>query len=50
MTRATLLFALAASLCAAADLATVKPESVGFSTERLQNVHELIQHEVDGNN
>ncbi len=47
MKRATILYALAASLCAAADLATIKPESVGFSADRLQNVHELIQHEVD---
>ena len=29
------------------DMTPVKPESVGFSTERLQNLHALIQTEVD---
>ncbi len=31
----------------AAEWITVKPESVGFSTERLSRLHDLIQHEVD---
>lgn len=31
----------------AADTATVKPESVGFSSERLENLHKLIQDEID---
>ena len=30
-----------------ADAATVKPESVGFSSERLENLHRLIQDEID---
>ena len=25
----------------------VKPETVGFSTERLENLHSLIQGEID---
>jgi len=29
------------------DFTPVKPESVGFSTERLQNLHALIQSDVD---
>ena len=29
------------------DLAIVKPESVGFSSERLERLHALIQDEVD---
>ncbi len=31
----------------ALDLAAVKPESVGFSSERLENLHALIQGEID---
>ncbi len=31
----------------AADIPIVKPESVGFSTERLERLHSLIQTEVD---
>jgi CubicO group peptidase (beta-lactamase class C family) len=31
----------------ALDLTVVKPESVGFSTERLERLHALIQNEVD---
>jgi CubicO group peptidase (beta-lactamase class C family) len=30
------------------DLTPVKPESVGFSSERLERLHALIQDEVDG--
>lgn len=29
------------------DASTVKPESVGFSSERLENLHKLIQDEID---
>src|SRR5689334_23436486 len=36
-----------AALCVAADLPTAKPESVGFSSDRLQNLHTLIQNEID---
>ena len=32
---------------AASDATTVKPESVGFSTERLENLHKLIQDEIN---
>ena len=32
---------------AAADATLTKPEAVGFSTERLENLHKLIQDEVD---
>ncbi len=35
------------ALYAAADLPTAKPESVGFSSDRLQNLHSLIQNEID---
>jgi len=38
---------LTALLCSGADLPAAKLESVGFSTKRLQNLHELIQHEID---
>jgi CubicO group peptidase (beta-lactamase class C family) len=31
----------------AAETATVKPESVGFSSERLENLHKIIQDEID---
>lgn len=31
----------------AVDLSVVKPESVGFSSERLERLHQLIQGEVD---
>ncbi len=31
----------------ALDFAPVKPESVGFSSERLENLHALIQNEID---
>lgn len=31
----------------AADLATATPESVGFSSERLENLHKLIQDEIE---
>src|SRR5512141_2392445 len=30
-----------------ADTGVVKPESVGFSSERLENLHKLIQDEID---
>lgn len=45
-----LLATTANSLCAAShalDLTPVKPESVGFSTERLDALHQLIQSEID---
>ena len=43
-----LIFALqTVMLSAATDLPTVKPESVGFSSDRLQNLHSLIQNEID---
>jgi CubicO group peptidase (beta-lactamase class C family) len=29
------------------DITVVKPESVGFSSERLENLHALIQGEID---
>ena len=29
------------------DAATVKPETVGFSSDRLENLHKLIQDEID---
>lgn len=32
---------------AAADFRPVKPETVGFSSERLDRLHELIQNEID---
>ena len=31
----------------ALDLTPVKPESVGFSSERLENLHKLIQDQID---
>src|SRR5437764_7788968 len=43
-----LIFALVTvTLRAATDLPTAKPESVGFSSDRLQNLHSLIQNEID---
>jgi CubicO group peptidase (beta-lactamase class C family) len=39
--------ALAQQPCPACDLTPVKPESVGFSTERLERLHAVIQGEVD---
>ena len=36
-----------AVLCIAAQLPTARPESVGFSGDRLQNLHFLIQNEID---
>jgi CubicO group peptidase (beta-lactamase class C family) len=30
-----------------ADSTSIKPESVGFSSERLENLHKLIQNEID---
>ena len=47
MKRALLLALQTAALCAAAELPTAKPESVGFSSDRLQNLHSLIQNEID---
>ncbi len=38
----------AAATSAGADLSLASPESVGFSTQRLENLHRLIQGEVDG--
>jgi len=36
-----------ASRRTAVDATTVRPESVGFSSERLENLHKLIQDEID---
>ena len=47
MKRALILALQTAALCTAAELPTAKPESVGFSTDRLQNLHSLIQNEID---
>ena len=47
MKRVLLLSVQAVVLCAAADLPTAKPESVGFSSERLENLHAVIQDEID---
>jgi CubicO group peptidase (beta-lactamase class C family) len=47
MKRALLFALVTATLCAATDLPTAKPESVGFSSDRLQNLHSLIQNEID---
>jgi CubicO group peptidase (beta-lactamase class C family) len=47
MKPALLLAIQVATLCAAAELPTAKPESVGFSGDRLQNLHSLIQNEID---
>lgn len=54
MTMASLLAAGGAVPCAAqavshhaSDMTVVKPESMGFSSERLQRLHQLIQEEVD---
>jgi CubicO group peptidase (beta-lactamase class C family) len=47
MKRALLLTLQAIALCAAADLPTAKPESVGFSSDRLENLHAVMQSEID---
>jgi CubicO group peptidase (beta-lactamase class C family) len=47
MKRALIFALMTVTLCAAADLPTAKPESVGFSSDRLQNLHSLIQNEID---
>lgn len=47
MKRALILALQTAALCVAAELPTAKPESVGFSSGRLQNLHSLIQNEID---
>src|SRR3954452_991443 len=47
MKTALMLSLMTVTLCAANDLATAKPESVGFSTDRLQYLHSLIQNEID---
>jgi CubicO group peptidase (beta-lactamase class C family) len=51
---AALLVALASLLSSAqapahhpSDMTLVKPEAVGFSTERLERLHQLIQQEID---
>jgi CubicO group peptidase (beta-lactamase class C family) len=51
---AVLLAIAAAAACAAEtparrapDMTLVKPETIGFSTERLERLHQLIQQEVD---
>ena len=45
--RALVLALQTIALSTAAELPTAKPESVGFSSERLQNLHSLIQKEID---
>jgi len=45
--RALILALQTAAICTATELPTAKPESVGFSTDRLQNLHSLIQNEID---
>jgi CubicO group peptidase (beta-lactamase class C family) len=45
--RAFVLLLQLSALCAAAELPVVKPESVGFSSDRRQNLHSLIQSEID---
>src|SRR5438270_1485460 len=47
MKRALIFALVTATLCAATDLPTAKPESVGFSSDRLRNLHSLIQNEID---
>ena len=47
MKRVLVLALQTVALCAAADLPTAKPESVGFSSDRLQNLHSVIQNEID---
>ena len=37
----------AAAASHSSDMNLVKPESVGFSTERLEHLHQLIQQEID---
>src|SRR5450631_1701337 len=49
---ATLVFAMAAPCqsphpTGARDLAEVKPETVGFSSQRLERLHTLLQRKVD---
>ena len=47
MKRALILALQTVVLCVAAELPTAKLESVGFSSDRLQNLHSLIQNEID---
>jgi CubicO group peptidase (beta-lactamase class C family) len=47
MKRVLILALQTAALWTAAELPIVKPESVGFSSDRLQNLHSLIQNEID---
>ena len=47
MKRALILAVQTIALCTAADLPTAKPESVGFLSDRLQNLHVVIQDEID---
>lgn len=44
---ASLLAGLAAAQTRARDLAEVKPETVGFSAERLQRLHTMLQQKVE---
>jgi CubicO group peptidase (beta-lactamase class C family) len=41
------LFGVAQSAHPSAEMTVVKPETVGFSSERLENLHRLIQGEID---
>jgi CubicO group peptidase (beta-lactamase class C family) len=47
MKRALMLAIQTAALCAAAELTIGNPESVGFSSDRLEKLHSLIQNEID---
>lgn len=44
---AFLLFSVAAASVVAAALPSSKPEDVGFSRERLQRIHEMVQHHME---
>ena len=46
--QALLVALLSAPLLPAASVPTAKPEDVGFSSERLARIHEVIQRHIDG--
>jgi CubicO group peptidase (beta-lactamase class C family) len=50
MTRALLALLLFSTISAFAQPTTTKPESLGFSSERLGRLHEAMQHQVDEKN
>jgi CubicO group peptidase (beta-lactamase class C family) len=45
--RSSVLIGLVALPLSAASIQTIKPEEIGFSTERLQRVHETVQRHID---